>query len=51
VLGAIVLAIVIVIAIPVGVLMTGAVVAGVLGWRLKADADERAAGSELLELS
>jgi hypothetical protein len=51
VLGAIALAIVIVIVIPVAVLMTGAAVAALLGWRLKADADERFEGSELLELS
>ena len=51
VLGAIALAIVIVFAIPIGVLMTGAVVAAILSWRLKADADERHEGSELLQLS
>ena len=50
-LGAIALALVIVFAIPIAVLLTGAVVAAVLSWRLKADADERFAGSELLELS
>ena len=50
-IGAIALAFVIVVAIPVAVLMTAAVVATVLGWRLKADADERFEGSELLEIS
>lgn len=50
-LGAIALAFVIVVVIPVSVLMTGAVVAALLGWRLTADAEERHAGSELVELN
>ena len=50
-LGAIVLAVVLVIVIPVGVLMSGAVGAGILGWALKSDADERYAGSELVDLN
>jgi hypothetical protein len=50
VLGAIILAIVIVVVIPVAVCMTGAVVAGVLGWRLREEGDEGAT-EELIELS
>jgi hypothetical protein len=51
VLGAIALAIAIIVVIPVSVLATGAVVAMLLGWRLKEDAEERHAGSELIELN
>jgi hypothetical protein len=50
-LGAIVLAVVLVIVIPVGVLMSGAVAAGLLGWALKSDADVRYEGSELIDLN
>ena len=50
-LGAIVLAVVLVIWIPVGVIMSGAVGAGLLGWALKSDADDRYEGSELIDLN
>ena len=46
----IVLAFVIVVAIPVAILMTGAVVAAVLGWSLR-DEGEEGANEELIELS
>jgi hypothetical protein len=49
--GPLILAFVLLVFIPVAVCMTGAVVAGILGWALKDDAEERAEGSELLELS
>jgi hypothetical protein len=50
-LGAIIIAVVIVVAIPVGVLMTSAVIAGFLGGTLRSDAAARHADSELLELN
>lgn len=50
-LGAIPLLIALLIVIPVSVLLSGAVVAAVLGWRLKDDAEERHAGSELVDLN
>ncbi len=50
-LGAIIIAVVIFIAIPVGVSMTGAVVAGILGWSLKETVEDSHEGSELIELS
>lgn len=48
-LGAIVLAVVIVILIPVGVMMSGAIAAALLGWSLKGTAESEHEGSELLE--
>lgn len=50
-LGAIVLAVVVVILIPVGVVMSGALGAGLLGWALKSDGDARYEGSEFIELN
>lgn len=41
--------VVLVVAIPVGVLMSGAVAAAILGGLVKADVDHSHAGSELLE--
>ena len=49
--GPLILAFVILVFIPVSIMMTGAIVAGILGWSLKDDAEERNEGSELLELS
>ena len=43
--------VILVIAIPVSVCMTGAVVAGVLGWSLKDNGEQTHEGSELVELS
>jgi hypothetical protein len=51
VLGAILLAFVILIALPVGLLMTGAVASAILGWFLREDAEESHAGSELIDLN
>jgi hypothetical protein len=50
-LGAIILAVVVVILIPVGVIMSGAAGAAILGWALKSDGDARYEGSELVELN
>ena len=49
-LGAILLVIALLL-LPVGLLMAGALAAGVLGWRLKDDAEERHEGSELVDLN
>lgn len=50
-LGAIIIAVIILIAIPVAIMMTGAVVAGILGWSLKATVEDAHEGSELIDLS
>jgi hypothetical protein len=50
-LGAIILAVIILVVIPVSVSMSGAVVAGILGWALKDNAEATHEGSELIELS
>lgn len=50
-LGGILIAIVIVIVIPVGLMMTGPVIAALLGWSLKEDAEARHEGSELIALN
>ena len=49
--GAILMAIVLVVVIPVAVCMSGAALAALLGWALKEDADARNAGSELIDLN
>jgi hypothetical protein len=51
VLGALILAFIILVFIPVSICMTGAVVAGILGWSAKEDAESRYEGSELIDLS
>jgi hypothetical protein len=51
VIGAIILAIVIVIVIPVSVLMTGGIAAGIIGHFLKEEGEASHPGSELLELN
>lgn len=50
-LGAIILAVIILILIPVSIAMTGAVVAGILGWALKDNGEATHEGSELIDLS
>ena len=50
-IGAIILAIVIVIAIPVGVLMSGGAAAAVIGHFLKEEGEASHEGSELIELN
>lgn len=47
--GVIIIVIVLVVAIPVGVLMSGAVASVLLGWLLKDEADTAHAGSELID--
>jgi hypothetical protein len=49
VLGAVILAIVLVILLPVAFMLSGAVVAAVLGWSMKAWGEETHEGSELLD--
>jgi hypothetical protein len=51
VLGAILVAIAIVLVIPVGVFLAGAVMAAALGTTLKEDGESRNQGSELLDLN
>lgn len=50
-IGAVIIVVVLVIAIPVAVLMSGAVGAGILGWLLKTDAEKENEGSELIDLN
>ena len=50
-IGAIAIAVVIVLLIPVAVIMTGAVMAAALGTTLKEDGETRNEGSELLDLN
>ena len=50
-LGAIIIVVVLVVAIPVAVMMSGAVVAAVLGWGLKANGEATHEGSELIDLN
>ncbi len=50
-LGAIILAVIIVFVLPSAVLISGGVGAAVLGWFLKDDAEQRHEGSELLDLN
>jgi|TARA_B110001454_G_C12715992_1_gene432592 hypothetical protein len=49
--GAVIMIVVLVVVIPVGILMSGALGAFALGNLLKRDADVRHEGSELLEVS
>jgi hypothetical protein len=50
VVGAVAIVIVLLL-IPVGVVMSGAVLSAILGWSLKTDAEDRNEGSELIELN
>ena len=50
-LGALIMAFVILVFIPVSVSMTGAIVAGIIGWSATDDAEARHEGSELIDLS
>ncbi|MFP5254747.1 MAG: hypothetical protein ACLGI8_02740 [Acidimicrobiia bacterium] len=49
--GPVVILIVLLVAIPVGIAMSGAVVAGILGWALTTNGEATHEGSELIELS
>lgn len=50
-LGALILAVIILVVIPVSIAMTGAIVSGILGWALKDNGETTHEGSELIELS
>lgn len=50
-IGPILITIAIVVFIPVSVMLSGAVVSGVMGWLLKDDAEERYEGSEFIDLN
>lgn len=49
--GAVVIVVVLVVAIPVTVLVSGALVAAILGWALKETAEADHRGSELVDLN
>src|SRR3546814_20111232 len=50
-LGQAIIVLVLVVGIPVSVMMTGAVVAGILGWALKANGEAVKEGSEIIDLN
>ena len=50
-IGAAIIAVVLLIVIPVGVMMSGAFGAMIIGWVLRNDVDTRHEGSELLDLN
>lgn len=50
-IGAVIIILVLVIAIPVGFLMTMSIVAGVLGWSVEDEVDQTYAGTEDLALA
>ena len=50
-LGAVLMILLLVVVMPVGILLSGAVVAALLGGLLKRDVDDTHQGSELLDLS
>ena len=50
-LGALILAVVILVVIPVSIAMTGGLFAGVLGWALKENGEATHEGSELIDLN
>lgn len=50
-IGAAIIVVVLVIAIPVAVLMSGAVGAGILGWFLRTDVETTHEGSELVDIN
>ncbi len=50
-LGAAIIVIVLVIAIPVAVLMSGSIGALIIGWFLRSEADATHEGSELIDLN
>ncbi|GAC1363731.1 MAG: hypothetical protein NVSMB4_19910 [Acidimicrobiales bacterium] len=51
VIGAILVVVAVVLVLPPMFLMGGLIFSGVLGWLLKDDAEERHAGSELIDLN
>jgi hypothetical protein len=51
VIGAIVMAVILVVVLPVAVLVGAGVIAALLGWTTKTDVDRRYDGTEYLDLS
>ncbi len=51
VIGVAIIVVVLLVAIPVGVLMSGGIGAAVIGWVLREDVDSRNQDSELLDLN
>ena len=49
--GALVVAFIIIVLLPVTLMMSGAVVAAITGWALKDDGEARHEGSELIDLN
>ena len=49
--GALVIAVIILVVIPVSVILTGALVAAILGWSLKENGEATHEGSELIDLN
>lgn len=50
-LGGLIIAVVLFVVIPVGVLMTCAAIAAGLGWALRADVEQSHEGSELIDIN
>lgn len=50
-LGTLIFLVVLLVVIPVSVMMTGAILSGLLGWALKDNGEQIHEGSELIELS
>ena len=50
-LGAIIIAVILLVLIPVGVCMSGGIIAGILGWALRDNGEQTHEGSELIELN
>ena len=49
--GALLIAVIIVVVIPVSIILTGALVAAILGWSLKENGEATNEGSELIDLN
>lgn len=49
--GPVLIVIALVLVLPISVLLSGAVLAGLLGWSIKSEVDAEHEGSELLELN
>ena len=49
--GPVLIVVALVLVLPISVLLSGAVLAGILGWLLKSEVDAEHEGSELLELN
>lgn len=49
--GTVIFLVILLVVIPVSVAMSGAVVAGILGWSLKDNGEQTHEGSELIDLS